>query len=1544
MCHSTGVSKRTTLEQREFAKLDELLNNDHYFIPSAHDEPEFNPQFLQKYNLVGSDVAADRAKAQETFDEVEQKNHYIDFISPDNLTELPVGMKKKIGKLSVTIGISSARLLEGFTLLTIFCKIQLPQEDPVTQRPQEIFFGADNVKLTGDGGLVGEPLLVLLGDFGIAFNGGNLLLTLKGGQSMQHDAIGNQKATYAKLECGGLKELGLYADISFPKNRLVPLNADYSIDTTPDAKVKGSFNTIVSDWSDILAEITLPPFAFNGFEKIAISVDNAVFDFSDSRNSPDVVFPTGYENLVSGNPNLWRGVYVNKLKVVLPKEIKKQGTTERVSFEAGNMLIDNMGITGNFAGNNILQLGSASGWEFSVDKFAIDIQSNEVKALGFEGYIALPLTKRQETDSLSKTAFKYTGIISFGNHYLVQVKPKSKSQFSIWQATAHIDENSYIELLAKNDKFYPKAVLNGRLEIGLTKQSAVEDSTLSQFASFKGIEFQGLTLQTEAPYLQVRYLGYKGEVSFGNFPVSLYDISITTDNLEVVLGIGMKINFHNGKISADAHVNIVGQLVNTNERYSYEFDRVDLNAVNVNADFQGFKLSGSVRFTRNDPVMGSGFNGRLKIVLDCVNELTIEALGAFGNKPLVQGQPETFRYWYVDALVSGLPPQGAFNITGFGGGASYHMQRKPDMSVATTVCPTQLGYVPNAGMGMAFRAVVLFDIGTKGAAKGEAGFEIQFTPSYGLANIGLFGKVYFMPSEELRDMLDEAENLDGSLKNLNQQIEKNAADYASKLLGGKFTDLAKSFFPEDKTVDSDDGEQFYCSAGINYDFQNSVLHADAELFVNMAKGIVRGRGANNKAGWLVLHFAPKNKEWYLYLGTPSDRLGLRIGIAGIGVQAGGYLMMGKPLLASPPPPQMVASILGVQLRELDYMRDANALSTGAGFAFGVDFSINTGDLRFLLFYASLQAGFGFDIMIKDYGEAHCKGSNDPIGINGWFANGQGYAYLQGELGIEVKFMLIKKRIPIITAGAAALFQAKLPNPTWLRGYVEGHFNVLGGAIKGKFRFKVTVGTECEIENAGPLDGLKVIADFSPADKATEVDVFAAPQAVFNMPVEKSFSIDDDQGTKTYRIKLDEYSLKKNGQPVAGKLKWNVRNDAVMYVSSEILPPHVTLTAKVRVSFEQQNGGQWQPIYEKGKKAIEEKVVSFTTGLAPNNIPLTNIEYCYPVVDQKYFYPKEYTGAYVQLSRGQSYLFDTLVYQQQAQFAIGKNTTSTTSFAYDSATQRVHLTMPDIQNSQNYIYSLVGLPQNKNSDGVTQQSQNIQTDGNNIQVADNKASGVVDSAKPRTFLTYNFSTSRYGTFIEKMQAKSMQRPLYEIILSDVGALQADINGEEGFDIVELSGSDYTNTIPLIQPIANLNDPWYLQDIYPLLYANYPPMNGVNVTRDITEMGLPPAKAVEVIMGYLHLAENTPADRMLITRLPHRYYLAYYYKSDFVDLQYQIVNRFVSNRNNVPNSLHNKFVSGTFPVMRGGKYPVTYQYVLPGNIPRNSHPFEFENPLR
>ena len=1462
------------------------------------------------------------------------------------MVDLPVGLKKKLGNSVVTIGISNAKFMLGYTELTVFCKVILPQKDAATGKQKEIFFGADNVKLSKGGGLIGDANLVLLGDVPIAFNGGNLLLTLKGGLDMQTGKV--QKLTYAKLECGGIKEIGLSADVTFPQSMLVAMDNNYKTDN--GRRVKGSFSTIVTDWNDILAEFSIPePFAIKGLENFAITIDKAVFDFSDVKNSADVVFPPGYENLIPGNEQLWRGVYINKLQIILPKEFKKRGKVERVSFEANQMLIDNMGLTGNFAANNILRSGSASGWEFSVDKFFIDVKANHLTAAGFDGYIALPLTKTQKDDSLKSTAFGYKAIISPGGQYLMRVSTLSNLKFDVWQASAHIDADSYLELLVNNGQFRPKAVLTGGLDINVVKQNSEEtksDSSKS-ITNIKGIVFQQLVLQTEAPYIQVKYFGYKGDAKLSNFPISIYDIGLSINSRQIMLGIGVKINLMAGKISAKTHFDIVGEMIAENETTHYAYKKIELNDIIIDsANFGSFKINGKVHFNRNHPTMGSGFEGDLILTIKLGNEIKVSAKAAFGSKPLSTGETTAFRYWYVDALASGFTiPCGTFSITGIGGGASYHMLRSATMVVDSIFVPTKLGYIPSPEMGLGFRAMVMFNVGTSAICKGEAGLEMMFTSSGGLANIGFYGKAFVLPSEAMKKLYANVskikETMQDNLGSLAQKMSsvKDASNFLQKSAAGKFTDMAQNNYPTNgKSVGSEGLIGAYI--GINYDFQNHVLHANLDLYVNIL-GVIVGRGSGNRAGWAVMHFAPQ--EWYIYLGTPTDKMGLKMGVGSISVQAGGYFMAGTHIPGSPPPPPIVAEILGLQTSELDYMRDLNALGNGRGFAFGADFSLNTGDLRFLMFYASFQAGMGFDIMLKDYADVHCVGSSKPIGMNGWYANGQSYAYLQGELGIQIKLMFIKKKIPIIKAGAAVLLQAKLPNPSWFRGYVGGYFSILGGMIKGRFHFKVTIGEVCEMSNAGPLDGVKVIADITPADKASQVDVFTSPQAVFNMPVEKPFTIDDDQGTKTYRIKLAAYTLSSKGKPVAGTLKWNDRNDAVSFESSEILPPNADMKANVKVLFEEQKNGLWQTVYDHGVKAIEEKEIIFTTGIAPDNIPLTNIAYAYPVTDQKFLFPKEYGKGYVQLKRGQAYLLNQPEYQQQAQFAIGNENTAVSTFSYDSTARKINFVLPALQTEKTYTYTLAGVTQKKVAKEIVEQSKTISEENNDIQIADNKAAGTVTSDKPHLFLTYNFGTSVHNSFKEKMLSKTVQQSLYEIILSDVGALQADISSSEMFDQTELSGSSYTGNSPLVQPIATLNDDWFKQDINPLVYADYPSSPKFILTRDTALLGIPPARAIDVMTWYSQMLVSAPNNSLLKTKLPYRYYLGYYYKTDFSDLQYKIVNQYVQQPYSVPQSVQ-RFITRTFPVMRAGKYKVLYRYILPGNMQTSEQEFEFENPVQ
>src|SRR5690606_11964955 len=129
---------------------------------------------------------------------------------------------------------------------------------------------------------------------------------------------------------------------------------------------------------------------------LVFELNKAIFDFSDLRNSPNVVFPEGYQQyLISGNERLWRGVYVDRFTVVLPEQFNKRNGKERVQFQAQHLLVDGMGVSGNFSVDNILPLheGSASKWQFSVDHIEAEFVANNIVGAGFDGKIVLPVSK-----------------------------------------------------------------------------------------------------------------------------------------------------------------------------------------------------------------------------------------------------------------------------------------------------------------------------------------------------------------------------------------------------------------------------------------------------------------------------------------------------------------------------------------------------------------------------------------------------------------------------------------------------------------------------------------------------------------------------------------------------------------------------------------------------------------------------------------------------------------------------------------------------------------------------------------------------------------------------------------------------------------------------------------------------------------------------------------------------------------------------------------------------------------------------------------------
>lgn len=952
---------------------------------------------------VGNEMNKERVRAVEIFAQLDQSNNFTDGLSMVDMNSLPAGIQRTVSNVNYALAISHIRFLQEYAELTVWGRAVIPQGE---EGNRVLFFGAQGIKLSHEGDIIGDARLVLLGDVVIPINNGAASLTLKGGFDLASGRGDGQ--TYMSIDCRGFKELGITADLTLSEKLVRKVDEKGRCDSL-NSKVATSFSIVVQDWNDMLLSLSLPRFEIVGLNDFIFEAKEVTFDFSDVRNADNIQYPPGYREqyMIPGNENLWKGVYMGELSVTLPRQFtSRRDTNKRVSFVARHMLFDNNGISGVFEARDVLAFGDglAGGWPFSVERFSIELMANNLNGAGFGGQIGLPVAE--------KSPLNYDAYISPANEYMLKVSKSDAMKFSIWAAEAELLPNSYIELKVKDGRFRPEAMLSGSMAI----RSGLNPDEKKTVAELQGIKFRRMHLKTEAPYFMVDYLGYDGECSLKGFPLSVGRIALQTRGTEAALGFDAKLAL--GKepfaLSAETRIEVVGSMKREKGLHSWNYEHTDVSSIELGTSFAGtFSISGNLVLMNDDPVYGDGFAGNLELKFEkFLQGAGIKTRAVFGKKD--------FRYWFVDGSVNfgktGIPLFPPLQMSGMGGGVYYRMAQG---GAGESVLPTGTVYVPDESRGLGLKAAVMLNVGDPDAISGEASFEVAFNNKGGLAYIGFFGQM------EVLGQIPGLDNIEGAVNDKFQKLAKAEKKYLEthpgldagldKLQKYKLyqpTDAAKEIYSDQKELGK---SGFLAATGIQYDFNQNSFHATFDLYVNVLGGLLKGRGQNNNAGHSVLHI--EKGSWYLHLGTPSNRLGLELDLLSlVKIRSGAYLMTGSQIEGSPAPPKQVADILGLDLQKLDYMRDLNALGNGSGFAFGTDFSVATGDITFLILYASFQAGLGFDIMLKDYGEAQCNGRSGPVGIDGWYANGQAYAYLQGEVGVNLKLLFVKKKIPVIKGG------------------------------------------------------------------------------------------------------------------------------------------------------------------------------------------------------------------------------------------------------------------------------------------------------------------------------------------------------------------------------------------------------------------------------------------------------------------------------------------------------------------------------------------------
>jgi hypothetical protein len=1292
---------------------------------------------------------------------------------------------------------------------------------------------------------------------------------------------------FIEFDCDGFKSVNLKGNFVFTGQLIVPAK-----DTT--SHVVASFEINATDLSNIMATVNVTPFKIKGLNDVSFEVKNAVADFSDHINPPGFTFPPDYQQQFGDNQTLWRGFYLQELTITIDGFSKKD--RKPITLQGRNLLIDDLGISGTVQGNNLLTLheGSADGWPLSVNTLSVKLLHNNLTGGSLAGNIIVPFLGK---DSLAYTA-EMEQVQDFLNYKFSIATGADKEFTTPFSAKIKLGAGSTITIEKKNGVLTPSTLLNGTITVQNKKMES------------SGIKFENLVLTTRKPYIKSGNFSTvgTGQSKSVGFPVRIDSLTFKITETGAALGFGVALNFMDGDsrgFSAKTYINVMAKYEEMQPatgtepaQTEWKYDGIKINDIILKCNTTAFTMDGRLTVFDDDPIFGDGFRGSLSFSIKKLLERGVTVNAYFGSK-------KTFRYWHVDAFVptATIPLVPPLAINGFIGGASYKMKRKetftPDFTkLSAEGAPAggqspggaQFEFLPDSTAGLSFMAGVTLIAGSEKAFNSDAVLEVAFNASGGLRYGQFKGSGYFFTSLKTR----------GRPSSGPQKVQAPV----------------------------------YAELNMLYDQDNNVFHTNLKTYMNL-ENTVRGIGPNNMIGEAVIHVDPH--DWYVFIGRPSQMLG--VDIAHLAV-AQGYFMAGTQLEEMPLPPPELRNIM--EEREMSLVQDPNTLAMGRGFALGARFQtgFDTKD-KISPFYAVFTLGAGADVMIRDFGNATCNGSTDRIGFDGWYASGQAYVFMQGKVGIKVG----GHKFDFLSLGAAALLQAKLPNPTWLKGTLAGNYSVLGGLVSGKFNVKVIIGEECEIVTPGSeLGEILVIADMKPDDNTTDVSVFASPQVTFNTAIDSELSMLNNQDQlNSYRIKLDEFSVTHNGQALAVTREWNGRKDALALRTAEILPPQTTLKAFAKIHWEKKlSNGTWEALKIDNQTDYETKEVNFTTGTAPDFIPEENVSYSYPVKNQYNFLTNEYGQGYVKLRIGQSYLFqsasDSVQWKYIARFQQPSGSMIETDLTYNSNQATVNFNIPDGLTKQAvYKLTFIKKPESTGDVDTNVKRDNVTVDAgddNEVKVASNSLEGTLTQSIEKEIYGSAFRTSQFSTFNEKWASLAAPQDLFDIAIGNIAVIGKGATIQETFDDFELKGKANHHKA-LVQVEASPATGWMSNTIAPLLYNSYPPDPAVTISRRNTDsLGVKPLRAVQLYNiqeNYILTESNISSGISMPKSGPVKlmYYLSYVSFWDFDEMRNKAASLVLSGNGPSSPAVNNLLSAvGYTDLIPGATYPVNIKYMLPG----------------
>jgi hypothetical protein len=945
----------------------------------------------------------------------------------------------------------------------------------------------------------------------------------------------------------------------------------------------------------------------------------------------------------------------------------------------------------------------------------------------------------------------------------------------IWAATLHLLPTSVVEVSNKTGKFIASANLTGTFGFSAKIIAGIGAINCA------GLKFQNWGISSDAPHFtnDPTFTLASPQKSLAGFPISLNSFKFVTQSspkgplFGLQFGINVKLADSIGEMpAASGKFSVFGRLDFTNGQAQPAFDHAEVNQICVSGKIAVVKLAGCVDFYSNDPKFGDGFRGQLDMELP--GDIKVGATAQFGSV-------KNFRYWYADAIAS--PPAGSIPIfsglelAGFGGGAYYHMKPKA---------------LPNMTVGVA---------GQNATGVGMTPTGVVYEPDSTL-DFGMKAKVY-VASLKKRDVFNADAMLTIEFQNGTLgliKVDGNARFISDKdMKGGAVTGSLAAGFDNTKG-------RFYANANLNASLANGLIQGNGSFDVHFEKGIE----TNNQL------------KWHLRFGrAPGSGTPININLAGLAkvetyFQAGNYQIDPMPapsafiadMFTTPEAKAMITNQRG----KINPHPDSINIIHGGRFEANVD-------KEFLIFYGILKGGFGYDMLLMN-NPAGCEGYPNP-GIYGWYATGQAYAGLKGEIGLVVSMFGTKARYSIAEVHGAALVSAGFVNPTWAEGALTGGYSLFDGLVKGDYSYEFAVGDKCKEMNVNSLDKIDIIADVLPA-ASNNVEVSAAPSVSTSIPMNKNKIIDLVQkysdGTSKHRLfRFDETLIKtevrRNGvlMPVDSFERITSQDDySFTLLPKKTLLKQTPYTFKVTVNIQeckaanvsynavsklyQCNGGDagWKlATKDNGEVWQEQRIVNFQTDNGLKSIQDGMVEYTTPYQMSRMHLQAESGTPRIVLSQ----TFEPLSYQFPANAAI---TYEARFIPLSNNSPMVKVNVPNIQGKKDitfnypttltkgtyYAIQLIakwtkaaGAPSPNPKDNFTDLKQKALLTNNstlyatvNARMLNESKLAAVSSSEMKLY-EIRFRTSQYNDYSNKLDNTVSERVKYSVKKTDASNPQS-----------------------------------------------------------------------------------------------------------------------------------------------------------------------------